>query len=322
MVEVMKRGTRGRIPRPKTWQSGIELCLTGTIRGIDYPTDTRWTVNRGTEAHGDRAEAFASEEPETALECLTLTVSDLAREGDVRGAAHWQTLADSLAAWIETPFSERDPWDEPEPERKEHKRKARTEDELAAFFGAINRKSDSGKRFYAIALLARNTGARISEVLNLKRDDLDWRGSTMWIADSKTGKPRGAIITHIDATRAAIEDWYTVRESWNPSSDYVFVTRPGKADKGDERVCYGSVKRGFDTVSERAGLAYHITPHHLRHTFVSMALANGAPEAGLCKQGGWANPRVLRQIYQHVVDQEQQDAARAFEGYGQKKNHA
>ena len=121
MVEVLepKRGKRGKIPRPATWQAGLELCLSGTRRGVDYPSDTR-KVTSGkrvnvSEAVGTRSEAFAREEPEHAMECLTTMVSDLAREDDHEGAAHWQTLADALGEWLAEPFAERDPW-EPESE--------------------------------------------------------------------------------------------------------------------------------------------------------------------------------------------------------------
>lgn len=319
MVEIMKRGARGRIPRPETWQRALELCLAGSIRGIDYPTDERFTVNGKREAHGDRAEAFAGDHPDEALECLTLTVADLAREGDTDGAAHWQILADNLCTWLETPFTECDPWDEPEARkgRKKHQPKARTEPELKRFFRAINRDSDSGKRFYAIATLTRNTGARIGEVLNLTLRDLDLEHGAMWIAESKNHKQRSAVIAHLDETRKALDAWFVVRERWGVDSEYVFVTRPGdnpRTRKTDERVNYRSVAHTFETVSKRAGLVPPVMPHQLRHTFISRAIENGAAPAALCKQSGHANPNVLLSQYTHVIDKAQLDAVRCFEG--------
>lgn len=198
--------------------------------------------------------------------------------------------------------------------RKKHQPKARTEPELKRFLKAINRESDSGKRLYAIALLIRNTGARIGEVLNATIRDLDLERGELWIAKSKNHKQRTVVIANLAETSKAIEAWYAVREGWNPKSEYVFVTRPSKAGKGSEQVCYRSVARAFETVSGRAGVSPAVMPHQLRHTFISKAIENGAAPAALCKQTGHANPNVLLASYTHVVDKSQRDAVRCFEG--------
>jgi integrase len=42
--------------------------------------------------------------------------------------------------------------------------------------------------------------------------------------------------------------------------------------------------------------------HDLRHAFVSIAHANGIPDAYLQKMGGWSTPRTLERVYRHSLD--------------------
>lgn len=208
-----------------------------------------------------------------------------------------------------------------EPERKAGRKagqpKARRAEELDAFFSAINRRSTSGKRFYAIAVLTRATGMRIGEVLDLTLPHLDLMHGIAYLPDSKTGTDRQVIITRMGEVREAMSDWLDVRQGWNPKSDLVFVTRPGlnhRTHKASERVEYRSVVRAFETVSKRAGLAHPVTPHQLRHTWASIAIGKGAPITGVSKQLGHKNPNITTGVYAWAINKEQQDAARMVDG--------
>lgn len=314
MVQMVKRNPSGRVPRPKTWQAGLELCLRGTLFDRTQVSD-----GYHKEAVGDRAIDFARHHPDETLEALSTMISDLYGEGDNAGGQHWTGLLEQYVAWCDKPL-EVDPWDTPEPEarkgRKPNQPKARGTDELAAFFAAINRKSASGKRFYAIATLTKNTGARVGEVLNLTLRDLDLEHGAMWIRESKNHKQRTAVVVHLEETRRALEAWFSVRDEWDVESDYVFVSRPGenpRTKKADDKLDYRSVARTFETVSKRAGIEPPVMPHQLRHTFISKAIERGASPAGLCKQTGHVNPNVLLGSYTHVVDKAQRDAVSVLE---------
>lgn len=329
MVEIMKRGTRGRIARPKTWQAGLELCLVGTVRGVDYmPGRKRQTISdggrKGTEVVGTRAEAFASEHPDDAIDCLNRVTMDLAREEDFEGALHWQALADSLGEWLSTDYAERDPWEpeaEPEPKKKhpggprKGRRLVRNAEEVTAFLNAVNRRSGTGKRTYALALFLFASGGRITEVLNLTRADLDLEFGEATFRVTKSGNPRKVQLVLVDKVREAIEDWYTVREAWNPKSDLVFVSRPGnnpRVGKDSEIVDYTSILRAFATVSKRAGIE-SISPHMLRHTHATLTLKSGGSLTGLAEKLGHASPDTTAKYYLHVISDEQKQAAKAFD---------
>lgn len=316
MVEIMKRGTRGRIPRPKTWQAGLELCLVGTVRGVDYmPGRKKQAVSAGghksRECVGQRAEAFADEHPDEAIDCLNRVTMDLAREGDTDGAIHWQSLADALGEWLTTPFDERDPWDTEPEARTRQKPKGRTAQEIEAFYRAINTRSMSGARFFALVRLIHYTGLRVGEALELELRDLVWEAGYVDVRRSKTPSGIRHAMMPSDPEKQqelwdAMQRWMEWREETGTRSDLVFVSRTGNP------LAYNSVNRSFMRVSERAGLKDSITAHALRHTYASVLLANGAPLTGVAKQLGHKNPNITASVYAHVINREQQDAVSRF----------
>ena len=63
-----------------------------------------------------------------------------------------------------------------------------SESELAAVINAIDKTTPTGKRDYAIILLAIGTGLRGGDIANLKLTDINWRTQSISIVQGKTGK--------------------------------------------------------------------------------------------------------------------------------------
>src|SRR5947199_146238 len=77
---------------------------------------------------------------------------------------------------------------------------------------ALPRDTLGQKRDRALILLLLSTGARISEVLRLNRND--WKPERMWVL----GKgDRERIVQVTDKARAAVEDYLTAREDHSPA---------------------------------------------------------------------------------------------------------
>ena len=68
-----------------------------------------------------------------------------------------------------------------------------------------------GKRDYAIMLLAAQTGLRACDIVNLRREDIDWRTREIRIVQKKTGKPLSLPLQP---------------ESGNAIADYLLNARP------------------------------------------------------------------------------------------------
>ncbi len=64
-----------------------------------------------------------------------------------------------------------------------------TAEEIRRVLGAIDRRSASGKRDYAMILMTARLGLRISDLRQVELGDLDWRAKTITIVVHKTGRP-------------------------------------------------------------------------------------------------------------------------------------
>jgi site-specific recombinase XerD len=83
--------------------------------------------------------------------------------------------------------------------------------ETDKLLAAVDRSTPQGKRDYAMLLIGVRTGLRAIDVVNLKRQDINWRGHTINIIQSKTKRPLGI---HLSA------------EVGNAIADYVLNGRP------------------------------------------------------------------------------------------------
>jgi site-specific recombinase XerD len=117
-------------------------------------------------------------------------------------------------------------------------------------------------RDLACVYLMWHCGMRISEVLDLRVQDVDLSGRKLFIECGKKSKDRVIYIS--ETTAAALGEHLANRR--HPDSPYVFTGRNGPL----EPRC---VADRFRRYRERCGV--HATPHRLRHTFASQMLAAG-----------------------------------------------
>lgn len=308
------RRADGTVPRPRSWQKALELCL----RGHEY----RWTSRKyhacdRSRTLPRRAEDFALTEPDLSIESLETVIHELMAENDDAGTRHWQQLLDDLHEWLGA--ANRDPWEpeaEPEAEPDETPEKARKAHEIDAFFAAINPRSASGSRTLALTRLLAFTGLRIGEALDLRMRDIDFAAGTVTVRRGKTPSARREVAMPADPEKVELllKDmgrYLKHRASWNPTVDRVFVSTPKAGERATRGLSYQSVYRTFQRVSERAGIA-PLSPHQLRHTYASILIGKGAAITGVQRQLGHANPQITLRTYAHCVSNEQREAAKFF----------
>jgi integrase len=71
-------------------------------------------------------------------------------------------------------------------------------------------------------------------------------------------------------------------------------------DVGDERVLgygYAELRRRVRRLGKLAGIPYPLNPHALRHAFASNALLEGMDIVTLQTLGGWANTKMITEVY-------------------------
>lgn len=120
----------------------------------------------------------------------------------------------------------------------------------------------SAKRNYAIATIMAYAGLRISEVLQLKKVDVNTTANQIRVTDGKGEKQRTVIIN--SKIVSAIREY---QKSDQVESEYLFHNSKGKI------LNPSTINKVFDEFSVEG---YHIHPHMLRHFFCYNALESGA----------------------------------------------
>jgi len=129
-----------------------------------------------------------------------------------------------------------------------------------------------GARDRAILETLYSTGIRVSELVALNMDDVDFLGEVVHVR----GKGKKERIAPIGASALQVIQHYmefrNKRSQSNPNFDskVLFVNKHGR------RLSTRSVRRKMDKYLKMAGLDPLISPHTLRHSFATHMLNNGA----------------------------------------------
>lgn len=139
-----------------------------------------------------------------------------------------------------------------------------TSEELAALTGSIDLNTDLGVRDYALVLLLFNTGARVSEIVNLRIDDIVLTGSPKINILGKGNKARSCVLW--DDTVRALRAHMERRSPRKPDGDHGFLNAVG-----DPLTRFGVthiLKKYADIAKDECPsiAAKSITPHVLRHS--------------------------------------------------------
>ena len=132
-------------------------------------------------------------------------------------------------------------------------------------------------------------GLRLSEVINLKWDDLDFERDLIHIKSSKGGKDR-VVFLHENLEKS-------LKSFGKGESKYIFISeRGGLYDKR-------SVQSIVSNASKKAKITKRVTPHTLRHSFATHLLEAGADIRYIQKLLGHKNLQTT-QIYTHVANKD------------------
>lgn len=173
---------------------------------------------------------------------------------------------------------------------------------------------------------AGEAGLRRGEVIGLRWTDVDTAGRRLqvrravWQPTSRSGpkvvkttKGRRARAVAITTEFAAeLEAWRTEAVLAGAAFEgYVWPARGTTEPMGR-----GTPNQALRRVCERVGLVDDqgralVTFHGMRHTAASLMLAAGVPLIVVSRQLGHADPRITAQVYAHLIEDAQLDAAAA-----------
>jgi len=141
------------------------------------------------------------------------------------------------------------------------------------------------------------TGARVSEVANLKVRDLDLKTGTLTIY-GKGSKERIIHICNLD-TLAILNKYYSFySEKINSNAGFMWVNRLNK------KLSDQSIRTLVRNLSESAQISKKVTPHVFRHTFATLLLENDVDIKYIQSMLGHSSI-VTTQIYTHVNKEKQ-----------------
>ncbi len=168
-------------------------------------------------------------------------------------------------------------------------------DEVDRLLSAPDTSDLQGLRDRAILELLYSTGLRVSELVGLNIDDVDFFGDVAR-ARGKGKKERLAPIGRpaMNALRAYLEARETATDRHRFDRQALFLNRFGK------RLTARSVRRILDKYIKQTGLDGKTSPHTLRHSFATHLLDRGADLRSVQELLGHANI-VTTQIYTHLT---------------------
>jgi len=129
-----------------------------------------------------------------------------------------------------------------------------------------------GARDRAIMETLYSTGIRVSELVGLNMDDVDFLGEVVHIR----GKGKKERISPIGTSALQVIQHYMEFRSKRAQSNPNFDSKVLFVNKHGRRLSTRSVRRKMDKYLKMAGLDPSISPHTLRHSFATHMLNNGA----------------------------------------------
>ena len=134
------------------------------------------------------------------------------------------------------------------------------------------------------------TGVRVSELINIKLDDIDWRSRKIIIRYGKGQKDR--IVLFSNECEMRIREYLKSRRENSP---YLFLGKQGKP------MYRFLLNYYFKKFSKK--LSYKITPNTMRHTFAAHLAEKGMPFPYIQVLLGHDNPKTTRiyaRLYAHA----------------------
>ncbi len=172
------------------------------------------------------------------------------------------------------------------PKRPRQMPKYLTEEEAKRLIEA----SRENPRDYAIISLLAYSGLRVSELCNLRFEDVDFDERIIYVRSGKGDKDRIVVVS--SRVIEALQDYLLTRDD-----DMVYLFSSRKS----ERISRSQVFRIVKRYAKKAGIKKEVTPHVLRHTLATTMLRRGV-DIRFIQQFLGHSSVATTQIYTHVDD--------------------
>jgi site-specific recombinase XerD len=171
--------------------------------------------------------------------------------------------------------------------------------ELQRLFSVIETDKEPGLRDRAILEVLFSTGLRVSELVNLNKEQVNLETGEFGVI-GKGGKARVVFLSK--NAKAWLQKYLQKRQdAYSP----LFIRYSGPKTRGltdqANRLSVRSIERMIDKYRKKAGILIRIGPHVLRHSFATDLLTHGADLRSVQEMLGHKNIATT-QIYTHVTN--------------------
>jgi site-specific recombinase XerD len=185
-------------------------------------------------------------------------------------------------------------------------------EEIERIFEAASGEDLKSRRDRAILELLFSSGLRVSELVNLNRDQINLKTGEFSVR-GKGSKIRVVFVS--DRAKVALERYLKERTDVDPALFVrVGVRHLEKKNKTDDlRITPRTVQRIVKYYATKAGIVKDVHPHTLRHSFATDLIQNGADIRSVQEMLGHASVTTT-QIYTHVTNKQLKEVYKAFHG--------
>jgi site-specific recombinase XerD len=155
--------------------------------------------------------------------------------------------------------------------------------EISAFF-----RSAASLKYRTIFMMTYSAGLRISEVIHLKKEDIDSIRMTVRIKQGKGNRDRYSLLSTV-----ALEELTSYINHYKPDLWLFPGDNPGKP------ISATSIQKMFQVIKHHAGITKPATVHTLRHSFATHLLEAGCNLHHLQLLPGHSSPTTTA-VYLHV----------------------
>jgi len=153
--------------------------------------------------------------------------------------------------------------------------------------------------FRPVVQAALYTGARYGEICRMRVEDFDPDVATVFVSESKSGKPR-----HIPLTAEGLA--FFKRQAAGKVRGELLFTKPGGRPWGNSHQT-----KPMSEALAAAKLPAAITFHALRHTYASHLVSRGVSMKIVAELLGHSSSEVTERFYAHLAPNAKRDAVRA-----------
>lgn len=148
-----------------------------------------------------------------------------------------------------------------------------TPNEVAAIEASIDRSGGTGKRNYAMLLLASRLGLRASDIAQLQFSNIDWEKNEIKLVQYKTGNPITLPLLS-DVGNAIID--YLKYGRFQSESQHVFISSRAPYVPANKSIVCSAIQEVIKKSEVKTDGRRH-GPHSLRHSLASCLLKNEVP---------------------------------------------